>query len=83
MRHPDYPFRNKPSLPRLHEIHVLTLLLTGDADIPDIHAHASAIEPGIPNSRRVVVADTGHITYLEKPTEFSRLVINFIEQNTN
>jgi len=83
MQHPDYPLRNKPSLPRLHEIHVPTLILTGDADVPDVHAHAGAIEAGIPNSRRVVVAGTGHIMYLEKPTEFSRLVINFIEQNTN
>jgi 3-oxoadipate enol-lactonase len=83
MKHSDYPLRTKPSLPRLHEIHVPTLLLTGDADVPDVHAHAGAIEAGIPNSRRVVVAGTGHIMYLEKPTEFSRLVINFIEQNTN
>jgi 3-oxoadipate enol-lactonase len=83
MQHADYPLRNKPSLPRLHEIHVPTLILTGDADVPDVHAHAGAIEAGIPNSRRVVVAGTGHIMYLEKPTEFSRLVINFIEQNTN
>ena len=83
MQHPDYPLRNKPSLPRLHEIHVPTLILTGDADVPDVHAHAGAIEAGIPNACRVVVAGTGHIMYLEKPTEFSRLVINFIEQNTN
>ena len=83
MQHHDYPLPNKPSLPRLHEIHVPTLILTGDADIPDVHAHAGAIETGIPNSRRVVVAGAGHIMYLEKPREFSRLVIDFIEQNTN
>jgi 3-oxoadipate enol-lactonase len=83
MKHADYPLRNKPALPRLHEIHVPALILTGDADIPDVHAHAGAIEAGIPNSRRVVVTGTGHIMYLEKPTEFSRLVINFIQQNVN
>ncbi len=83
MRHPEYLLRNKPSLPRLPEIHVPTLIVTGDADIPDVHAHAGAIEAGIPNSRRVVVAGTGHIMYLEKPTEFSRLIINFIEQNAH
>jgi 3-oxoadipate enol-lactonase len=83
MRHREYLLRNKPSLPRLHEIHVPKLILTGDADIPDVHAHAGAIEAGIPNSRRVVIAGTGHIMYLEKPVEFSRLVINFIEQNIN
>src|SRR6266487_7098961 len=81
MRHPDYPLRNKPSLPRLHEIHAATLLLTGDADIPDVHAHAGAIEAGIPNARRVVVSGTGHLMYLEKAEEFSRIALNFIETN--
>jgi 3-oxoadipate enol-lactonase len=80
IKHPEYLLRNKPALPRLHEIHVPTLILTGDADIPDVHAHAGAIGAGIPNSRRVVLPGTGHIMYLEKPSEFSRLVINFIEQ---
>jgi 3-oxoadipate enol-lactonase len=83
MQHREYLLRNKPSLPRLHEIHVPTLILTGDADIPDVHAHAGAIEAGIPNARRVVVAGAGHIMYLEKPSEFSRLVINFIEKNAD
>jgi pimeloyl-ACP methyl ester carboxylesterase len=66
---------------RCFEIHVPTLLLTGDADIPDVHAHAGAIEAGIPGARRVVVEGVGHIMYLEKPAEFSRLVIDFIELN--
>ncbi len=83
MNHPDYPLRPKPALSRLHEIRVPTLLLVGDADIPDVHAHAGAIEAGIPRARRVVIAGVGHITYLEKPAEFSRLTISFIEQNSN
>src|SRR6266700_6612566 len=81
MRHPDYPLRNKPSLPRLHEIHAATLLLTGDADIPDVHAHAGAIEAGIPNSRRVVVERAGHLMYLERPAEFTQRVFSFIGGN--
>lgn len=83
MGHEDYPLRNKPALPRLHEIHVPTLILVGDADIPDVHAHAGAIEAGIPNARRVVIAGVGHIMYLEKPAEFSKRVISFIERNAN
>jgi len=70
---------NKPALPRLGEIKVPTLILVGDADIPDVHAHAGAIEAGIPRARRVVVEGVGHIMYVEKPAEFSRLVIDFIE----
>jgi pimeloyl-ACP methyl ester carboxylesterase len=68
-------------LPRLQEIRVPTLLLTGDADIPDVHAHAGAIEAGITRARRLVLKDVGHLMYLEKPKEFSTLVISFLEQN--
>jgi len=63
----------------LHEIRVPTLILTGDADIPDVHAHAGAIEAGIPDSRLVVVPEVGHLMYLEKPDEFNKIVIPFIE----
>lgn len=81
MSHKDYPLATKPALPRLHEIHIPTLLLTGDADIPDVHAHAGAIEAGIPNARRIVIEGVGHLMYLEKPSDFSQQVISFIELN--
>src|SRR6266480_7580288 len=55
-------------------------ILVGDADIPDVHAHAVAIEAGIAGSRRVVT-DAGHLMYLEKPEEFSRVVITLIDRN--
>jgi pimeloyl-ACP methyl ester carboxylesterase len=67
------------SLPCLHEIHAPTLILVGDADIPDVHAHSGALEIGIPNARRIVLPDTGHLLYLEKPDEFSRIVIDFLD----
>jgi pimeloyl-ACP methyl ester carboxylesterase len=81
MTHAYFEFPVKPALLRLHEIQIPTLLLVGDADIPDVHAHAGAIEAGIPRARRVVIKDVGHLMYLEKPAQFSRLVIRFIEQN--
>jgi len=71
----------KPALPRLREITVPTLLLVGDADIPDVHAHAGAVEAGIPRARRVVVSGVGHLMYLEKPQEFAELVSRFVKQN--
>jgi hypothetical protein len=48
MSYPDYPLQNKPALPRLREIHVPTLILVGDADIPDMHAHAARSKPVFP-----------------------------------
>jgi 3-oxoadipate enol-lactonase len=51
------------------------------ADIPDVHAHAGAIEAGIPRSRRVVLSNAGHLLYLELPDEFTKVVIGFIQAN--
>jgi len=81
MTHADYARPIQPALQRLKEIRVPTLILAGDADIPDVHAHAGAIETGIPGSKRVVITDAGHLMYLEKPEEFSRVVITFINSN--
>jgi 3-oxoadipate enol-lactonase len=80
LTHPELELPVKAALPRLREIHIPTLLLVGDADIPDVHAHAGAIEAGIPRARRVVINDVGHLMYLEKPAEFSRIVIEFLEE---
>jgi 3-oxoadipate enol-lactonase len=81
MTHADYARPTQPALHRLKEIRIPTIILVGDADIPDVHAHAGAIEAGIPGSKRVVIADAGHLMYLEKPEEFSRTVISFIDAN--
>jgi pimeloyl-ACP methyl ester carboxylesterase len=79
LTHPELELPVKPALPRLGEIHIPTLLLVGEADIPDVHAHAGAIEAGVPRARRVVISGTGHLMYLEKPAEFSQIVIEFLE----
>jgi len=81
LTHPDFELPTKPALPRLAEIRVPTLLLVGDADIPDVHAHAGAIEAGIPRSRRIILSNAGHLLYLELPAEFSKVVIGFIQAN--
>jgi 3-oxoadipate enol-lactonase len=78
LTHADFELPVKPALARLHEIRIPTLLLVGDADIPDVHAHAGALEAGIPRARRVVISNVGHLMYLEKPQEFSRIVIGFL-----
>jgi 3-oxoadipate enol-lactonase len=83
MTHADYARPTRPALSRLSEIRVPTLILVGDADIPDVHAHAGAIESGIGGSKRVIISEAGHLMYLEKPEEFSRAAILFIESNSD
>jgi 3-oxoadipate enol-lactonase len=81
LNHPDFSRPTPAALPHLGEIRVPTLILVADIDIPDVHAHAGVIEAGIPNARRVIVNNSGHLMYLEKPEEFSHLVISFVLAN--
>jgi pimeloyl-ACP methyl ester carboxylesterase len=67
-----------PALDRLGEIRVPTLLVTGDHDIPDVHAHMGAIEAGIAGARRVVLEGAGHLGYLEQPEAFNAEVREFL-----
>lgn len=68
-----------PALPRLGSIKVPTLVLVGEHDIPDVHAHAGAIAAGIPRAQRVVMAGCGHAAYLEQPGAFVGQVLPFLQ----
>ena len=81
LTHADQILPPKPALPRLGDIHVPTLILIGAEDIPDVHAHAGAIEAGIPRARRMVISGTGHLMYLEKPDVFVQAVMSFLDGN--
>jgi pimeloyl-ACP methyl ester carboxylesterase len=58
---------DRPAAGRLAEIHVPTLILVGESDIPDVHAHAGVLEAGIDGARRKIVPGTGHLIQLEQP----------------
>jgi 3-oxoadipate enol-lactonase len=71
--------RLEPSaLPRLAEVAVPTLVVVGELDIPDVHAHAGAIEAGIAGARRIVVSGSGHLPQLERPQEFNEILLEFL-----
>jgi 3-oxoadipate enol-lactonase len=72
-RSPDYA-----ALERLSEIPAPTLLIVGEHDTPDVHAHVGAIEAGIAGARRVVVDSAGHMPYLERPESFNHAVGEFL-----
>jgi len=69
---------DQPALPNLGRIAVPTLILVGEADIPDVHAHAGAIEAGVPSTKRKIIRDAGHLPYLEQPQPFTRDVLYFL-----
>jgi pimeloyl-ACP methyl ester carboxylesterase len=68
----------RPALHALGEIAVPTLILVGEYDIPDVHAHCGAIEAGIAGAKRIVVSDAAHLVHMEQPAVFNELVLSFL-----
>lgn len=67
-----------PVLGRLGQITVPTLIIAGEHDIADVHAHCGAIEAAIPGARRLVLPGSGHLAHFEMPSEFNTAVLGFL-----
>lgn len=77
----DGRFQERPAVPaaaHLGDVRVPTLILVGEADIPDVHAHAGAIEFGVWGARREVVRDAGHLPQLEQPGLVGDRIVAFV-----
>ena len=55
-----------------------TLVVVGDADIPDMLEISERLERGIAGARRVVVPGVAHMVNMEEPERFSELVLAFL-----
>jgi pimeloyl-ACP methyl ester carboxylesterase len=71
----SYPIRE-----RLGEIACPTLIVWGDKDRLVPVKDAAAFEQLIPDARKIVYRDTGHLTMLERPRRFNADVRRFLEQ---
>jgi len=69
---------SQPALGRLSQIKIPTLLITGESDIPDVHAHMGAIQTAIPGTNRIVFPRAGHLPHLEVPEAFNAAVTKFL-----
>ena len=78
LTHDDMPLPEKPVFPYVQELRMPTLLLIGSGDIADNQAVVGALVMAIPGAARIVVPDTGHLMYLEKPDTFFSLVSSFL-----
>ena len=70
-----------PAADRLHNIHAPTLLIVGDEDQPRVFAAADLLEKELPNQRKVVMHGTAHLPSMERPEEFNRLVLEFLQDH--
>jgi pimeloyl-ACP methyl ester carboxylesterase len=70
----DYDFRE-----RLEEVNVPVLLVWGEDDNLVPVEDADEFERRIPNARKVILEDTGHVAMLERPETFNDLVVDFLD----
>jgi pimeloyl-ACP methyl ester carboxylesterase len=69
----DYDFR-----PRLSEIACPTLIVWGKEDMLVPVADADEFEREIPNARKILMDDTGHVPMLERPVVFNDCLMEFL-----
>jgi 3-oxoadipate enol-lactonase len=67
-----------PAVGRLGEIHVPTLVIIGDEDVPHVQRAADAIASGIAGAKKAVMHNTAHVLMMERPEEFNRIVLDFL-----
>ena len=70
----------KVAVRSLSEIKVPALILVGEFDIPDVHAHAGVINAGIVNSKREIIPRSGHLIPIEQPALFNEVIMNFLNK---
>lgn len=70
---------HRPYSPRLPEIEVPTLVLHGEDDLVWPLANADVLAAGIPRARRVVIPASGHMFMIEKPRQFNKAVLEFLD----
>ena len=67
-----------PASDRLGDVRVPTLAIAGELDVPFVVDAVERIEREIPGARRVVVAGVAHMVNLERPSEFRRILEDFL-----
>ena len=71
----DYDFRE-----RLPDVKVPTLIVWGEKDAIIPVRDANEFERLIPDSRKVVMKDTGHIPMAERPQAFNDVLVDFLAE---
>jgi 3-oxoadipate enol-lactonase len=69
-----------PAFGRLAEIQVPTLVLIGDLDTYETQQMSNILAEKIPGARKAVIHGTAHLPNMEKPDEFTRLVLDFLNE---
>jgi pimeloyl-ACP methyl ester carboxylesterase len=77
-RRPPVNPLNPPATTRLAEIRAPTLVIVGDLDTSAVRAGADLLSEGIASARKIVMAGCAHMLNMERPDEFSEIVLKFL-----
>jgi len=67
-----------PALERLGEISAPALVVIGDEDVPPVQDAVDLLMQKLKGARKAVIHDAAHLPNLEHPTEFNRVVLDFL-----
>ena len=68
------------ALERLHELATPSLVIVGELDDESITTIGELLAKRIPGARKEVISETAHLPNMEKPEEFNRMVLAFLNQ---
>ena len=64
---------------RINELDVPTLLVVGDADLPELRSLAERLADELPDAGLATIEGAGHLPSLERPDELNRLLLEFLQ----
>jgi 3-oxoadipate enol-lactonase len=74
-------FSTPPSINRLQEVTVPTLVILGRNDLLYFHAIAEVLVDRIEESQKVVIQEAGHMVNMDNPTAFNQELEKFLKQS--
>ncbi len=73
------PDTQTPAAERLSELHLPVLVIVGAHDTPYMLAAAAYMVEKIPSARKVIIDDAAHLSNMDQPGEFQRIVTTFLD----
>jgi pimeloyl-ACP methyl ester carboxylesterase len=65
---------------RVREIRAETLVVSGDQDVVVPLQNSRNLAAAIPNARLEIIDGSGHMAFVEKASEFNRIVRDFLNE---
>jgi pimeloyl-ACP methyl ester carboxylesterase len=62
------------------ELKIPVLVIVGEHDIPYLQAAADYMVENIPSARKVVLPDAAHLSNMDHPAQFQRVVRSFLDE---